>query len=64
MLLDNETSKWRALLRLSNYITNIRSSKPTDIYNELLHEDIRNLSRNAKKHLNTFQLQLILILKI
>lgn len=49
MLPDNETTEWRALLRLSNYITYIRSRKLTNIYNEPLHEDMRNLSGNAKK---------------
>ena len=49
MLLENETIEWRALLCLSNYITDNELNRLTNIYGEPLHEDIRNLSGNAKK---------------
>ena len=49
MLLENETIQWRALLRLSNYISGNESNRLTNIYGEPLHEDMRNLSGNAKK---------------
>ena len=52
MLLENETIEWRALLRLSNYITDSESNRLTNIYGEPLHEDMRNLSGNAKKKSN------------
>ena len=49
MLLENKTIEWRALLRLSNYITDNKSNRLTNIYGEPLHEDIGNLSGNAEK---------------
>ena len=51
MLLENETIEWRALLRLSNYITDNKSNKRTNIFSEPLYEDMGNLSGNAKKKL-------------
>ena len=52
MLLESKTIEWRALLRLSNYITDNKSNRLTNIYGEPLHEDIGNLSGNAKKKIN------------
>ena len=51
MLLENETTERRALLRLSNYIADNESNRLTNIYGEPLHEDRGNLSGNAKKKL-------------
>ena len=51
MLLENETIERRALLRLSNYITDNESNRLTNTYGEPLHEDMGNLSGNAKKKL-------------
>ena len=50
MLLENETIEWRALLYLSNYITDNESNRRTNIFSEPLHEDMGNLSGNAKKN--------------
>ena len=50
MLLENETIEWRALLYLSNYITDNKSNRRTNIFSEPLHEDMGNLSGNAKKN--------------
>ena len=47
MLLENETIEWRALLRLSGYITDNELNRLTNIYGESLHEDIRKKQSNA-----------------